>query len=100
MVGTKYIGTSFPFFLVQAVAITFEDAVIGSARRLGFARVNALTRLIGYVWVAVWFYFTAPGLSWIIGAGFGMKEALPFSPTRMLLGLVARITGISLHIPL
>ena len=61
------------FFLIQAVAITFEDLVIRIAKRLplfrgtkptsgkdnGF-RVRAVVRVIGYCWVVLWGCFSMP----------------------------------------
>ena len=61
------------FFLIQAVAITFEDLVIRIAKRLplfrgtkptsgkdnGF-RVRAVVRVIGYCWVVLWLCFSLP----------------------------------------
>ena len=83
MVGMQYLGTSFPFFLAQAVAITVEDAVIGLARRAGIAPPSYLTRVVGYAWVFIWFSISAPWLlNWQIAAGLGLSEAMPVSPVR------------------
>ena len=41
------------FFLLQAVAITFEDVVINLASRLGFGKTTRLSKCIGYIWVLV-----------------------------------------------
>jgi len=43
-------GATVQFFLLQAVGITFEDAVIGIASRLGYKKSNAF-KLIGFMWV-------------------------------------------------
>ena len=64
---------SFKFFLLQAVAITFEDFVIYIAKRLlrrkgiefklGKADeswAEAAVRVIGYCWVILWFCLTLP----------------------------------------
>jgi hypothetical protein len=48
------------FFFLQAVAITFEDAVIGLAARAGLKNGNLSTRIIGYIWVYSWFVFSIP----------------------------------------
>ncbi|KAF9483112.1 hypothetical protein BDN70DRAFT_874161 [Pholiota conissans] len=52
-------GKAMWFFPLQAAAITFEDAVIGIAKRLGF-RENFFFRFVGYVWVFVWFAYCLP----------------------------------------
>lgn len=64
---------SLKFFLLQAVAITFEDFIIYVAKRLllqagitikpGVADdswVGTVLRIIGYCWVALWFCFSLP----------------------------------------
>ena len=52
-------GATVQFFLLQAVGITFEDAVIGIASRLGYKESNAF-KLIGFMWVFAWFTFCMP----------------------------------------
>ena len=47
------------FFLLQAVGITFEDAVIGIASRLGYKESSAF-KLIGFMWVFAWLTFCMP----------------------------------------
>ena len=51
---------SIQFFLLQAVGITFEDALIAVASRLGYRKPNVFFKLIGFVWVFVWFTFCLP----------------------------------------
>ena len=64
---------SFKFFLLQAVAITFEDFVIYIAKRLLHWRgiefkpgkadeswAEVAVRVIGYCWVILWFCLTLP----------------------------------------
>ena len=54
MIDMRYLGLSFPFFLSQAVAITFEDAAIGVARRVGVRGASTyLARAVGYTWVFI-----------------------------------------------
>jgi hypothetical protein len=59
------------FFLSQAVAITFEDAIIASFARakskLNFKHSEELCRRIGYLWVYCWFIFSAT--PWIRAMG-------------------------------
>lgn len=52
-------GTSVRFFILQAVAITFEDTVIDIASRLGYKESKA-SKLIGFIWVFMWFTFCMP----------------------------------------
>ena len=51
-------GSSIRFFVLQAVAITFEDAVIAIASCLGYK--SKAFRLIGFIWVFTWFTFSLP----------------------------------------
>ena len=64
---------SFKFFILQAVAITFEDFIVYIAKRLlrlggiqlkpGRADENwaeTVVRVIGYCWVTLWFCLTLP----------------------------------------
>ncbi|KAA1478061.1 hypothetical protein DENSPDRAFT_829531 [Dentipellis sp. KUC8613] len=82
MVDPALLGSSFPFFIYQAVAITAEDAVVGLGKRMGVRESHA-TRLLGYVWTFTWFSWSTAGyIDWSIGAGTGVAEALPFSVSR------------------
>ena len=62
------------FFLLQAVAITFEDFMIYIAKRLlrrgeiefepgkvDGSWGEVVVRFVGYCWVTLWFCFTLPG---------------------------------------
>jgi len=52
---------SLTYFSLQAVAITFEDAVIGIADWFAFrTRFPTLSTYLGYLWVVVWFSVTLP----------------------------------------
>ena len=64
---------SFKFFLLQAVAITFEDFVIYIVKRLLRRKgiefkpgevceswAEAVVKVIGYCWVTLWFCLTLP----------------------------------------
>ncbi|KAI1792380.1 membrane bound O-acyl transferase family-domain-containing protein [Ganoderma leucocontextum] len=67
-------GKSMPFFLTNAVAITFEDAAISVARRLGVGSATKTkgkegppprwVRVLGYTWVFVWFSYSLRQLVW------------------------------------
>ncbi|KAF8971274.1 membrane bound O-acyl transferase family-domain-containing protein [Flammula alnicola] len=55
-------------FLLQAVAITLEDGILALARRAGLPS-SWFTRIIGYLWVILWFAFSIP---------FWMDPEVPF----------------------
>jgi hypothetical protein len=59
MMGGKH-GNSLKFFLSQAIFITFEDFIIAMGRRAGFTDSQGW-RILGYVWVQLWFAFSLPG---------------------------------------
>ena len=49
------------FFLLQAVAIIFEDFNISLAARAGFfSEPNRFYKFIGFVWVFAWFTYSLP----------------------------------------
>ena len=48
------------FFLYQAAAIAFEDAVIAIAAKFGFDRPTPLKKFFGYLWVAAWLTYSMP----------------------------------------
>ncbi|KAF8182101.1 membrane bound O-acyl transferase family-domain-containing protein [Mycena galopus ATCC 62051] len=52
-------GGALIFFLLQAVAITFEESVQGVGRRLGFT-ASWGWKVVGYIWVWSWFAFCLP----------------------------------------
>ncbi|KAG2144537.1 membrane bound O-acyl transferase family-domain-containing protein [Suillus clintonianus] len=58
VINSSRLGISFPFFIYQALIITFEDMVIAAARRAGVKETKG-ARIVGYAWVACWFIVTA-----------------------------------------
>ncbi|KAI0718586.1 membrane bound O-acyl transferase family-domain-containing protein [Cerioporus squamosus] len=87
MLGTQHFGRSFPFFLANAVAITFEDAIITLGKSLGIGTKGPtrVMRLVGYAWVVLWVRFSAPMyVDWMFESGVVENPVLPFSPTRSL----------------
>ena len=56
----KWTGHALEFFLLQAVAITFEDIIISLAARTGISSPNPLYKFIGFIWVFAWFTYTLP----------------------------------------
>ncbi|TFK62057.1 hypothetical protein BDN72DRAFT_827867 [Pluteus cervinus] len=67
MVGLEYTGCSAPFFMSQAIAITFEDMVIAVVRRRGVKIPPTVAHLVGYIWVFVWFSVSLPWfLDWFL----------------------------------
>ena len=93
MIEKRIVYRSFKFFLLQAVAITFEDFVIYIAKR--FLRwkgielkpgkddeswAEAGVRIVGYCWVTLWFCLTLP--VWIDepnAVGFGIRDRGPIT---------------------
>ena len=84
---------SFKFFLLQAVAITFEDFVIYVAKSLLRRRgvelkvgkadeswPEAVARVIGYCWVVLWFCLTLPlWVDELDAAGFNNLDRGPIT---------------------
>ncbi|KAG2121322.1 membrane bound O-acyl transferase family-domain-containing protein [Suillus clintonianus] len=74
VLNSSRLGVSFPFFIYQALGITFEDMVIAAARRAGVQETK-WTRKVGYVWVICWFivtvtpWVTAVGVAGVEGGG-------------------------------
>ncbi|PCH35705.1 hypothetical protein WOLCODRAFT_107726 [Wolfiporia cocos MD-104 SS10] len=100
MVGRGIFGASFPFYLMQAIAITLEDAVIGIARRVGLTSSSGWTRFVGYIWSMVWFGISSQWLvNWSMRAGADPAECVSFSLIAMISHRVihrSRIVGSSL----
>ena len=76
MLEKRVVYRSFKFFLLQAVAITFEDLIVCAVEHLlrrggielKFGRVDeswtgTIVRVVGYCWVILWFCATLP--AWI-----------------------------------
>jgi len=51
---------SLRFFLLQAVAISFEDLVIRTVKPLCTETYSRANRILGYLWVISWFYWAGP----------------------------------------
>ena len=93
MVQQKLVYYSFKFFLLQAVAITFENFVIyitkRSLRRMGVELEaenvdgtwgGVVLRVIGYCWVTLWFCLTFPlWLDELNVKGFGNVNRAPIT---------------------
>ena len=97
MFEKRLVHRSFKFFLLQAVAITVEDFVIYSAKRLLHWRgielklgkadeswAEAVLRVIGYCWVTLWFCFTVPMILDELNT-FGVSSADRGTMTQFLL---------------
>ncbi len=52
------------FFTMQALGIMLEDLVQHVNRQLGLLKSPLLQRLVGYTWVAAWFFWQAPKWSY------------------------------------
>ncbi|KAI0824502.1 membrane bound O-acyl transferase family-domain-containing protein [Trametes gibbosa] len=86
VVGKEVFGHSWKFFAANGIAITFEDVVILLARRIGFRHMTRVTRVVGYVWVCLWFTRSVRLYQeWMYEAGIGNQPALPYSPTKEIL---------------
>ncbi|TFK89518.1 hypothetical protein K466DRAFT_661471 [Polyporus arcularius HHB13444] len=87
MVGKRYFGRSFPFFLSNAAAVTFEQTLIALAKSVGIAgeEPTRAMKLLGYAWVVLWVRFSAPMFAdWIYKTGMVENAVLPFSPVKSL----------------
>jgi uncharacterized membrane protein len=87
------------FFLLQAIIITLEDMFIGIARRLR-VKSSAWTRVLGYVWVALWFGWCVPEfVKDLIRAAGGItklgldRSAMDSNLVRAMLGLLGLDIG-------
>ena len=93
MVDPSLFGVSFPFYFYQAVAITFEDAVIELVRRSDVKVSQPLARLVGYTWAMLWLCKSAPWLiTWMLRIGVIDSDRMSVSVIDRLaphLGVVA-----------
>ena len=104
MIEKRLVYRSFKFFILQAVAITFEDFVIYIAKRFLRWRgiefkpgkvdeswAEAVVRVGGYCWVTLWFYSTLPmWLDELSAMGFSSHNRGPV--TQFLLSMRERWT--------
>ncbi|KAF9777635.1 membrane bound O-acyl transferase family-domain-containing protein [Thelephora terrestris] len=97
MYEKRFVSRSFKFFLLQAVAITFEDFVLSLAKRYlpqsgiesklrdaGWSWLEVVVRVVGYCWVILWFCLTVP--VWMdesSAAGFGIANRGPIAQFLM-----------------
>lgn len=73
------------FFLLQVLAITFEEVVIALAARAGLKHSNIFLRCIGYVWVYCWFvYSLGPWIDFHVSSGAFEHGGMKFSLIRGL----------------
>lgn len=80
MISRNLFGSSFPFFISQAVAITVEDAAIGAARMVQLRIPQLLAHTIGYAWVLFWMNLSLPWyIDWSLRAGVVDVNRVPFS---------------------
>ena len=86
MVNHDLFGSSFPFFIYQAVAITAEDAVIGATRMMELRIPQRLAHFVGYVWVILWMNLSLPYyIDWSLRAGIVDVNRVPFSMLNLAL---------------
>lgn len=86
MVNYNLVGSSLPFFIYQALAITAEDAVIGAARMMQLRVPERLAHFAGYVWVIFWMNLSIPSyVDWSLQAGIVDVNRVPFSVLNLAL---------------
>ncbi len=91
MVGWHWAGTSVPFFLVQAVAITAEDIIIALCNRIGFRKRTFTTQALGYAWVFAWgVYSFSMYRDLAIRAGWGWATRWALSPVDIFYKLAVQ----------
>jgi hypothetical protein len=96
MVHPYWTGSSYWFFLYQAFAVTFEDAVIAAGKRLGI-KETWMTKLVGYAWTIGWFTYTTPFfIDWSIAAGLGSHRLFRGSLVKPVLRIMGDKTGIDI----
>ena len=80
MVNPTFFGSSFLFFMSQAVAISAEDAVIGAVRMLQLRIPQRVAHIFGYAWVLFWMNLSCPWyIDWSLKAGVIDADRVPFS---------------------
>ena len=93
LVSPSLFGASFPFFMSQAFAITFEDAVIGLVRRSGIKVPMPVAHAVGYAWAFTWLCMSAPlYINWSLLISF----TLPSITMTATQGLSALVKGLDL----
>jgi hypothetical protein len=96
MVDTRFWFMTAQFLMIYALAINFEDAVVGVARRIGFERIFPLrvARLVGYIWVFLWYVGSMPpSINWHVKLGL-LEEPYTFSVARVVLAFVGKRGGV------
>ncbi|KAF8876316.1 membrane bound O-acyl transferase family-domain-containing protein [Infundibulicybe gibba] len=87
--NTESAKRNFQYFVLQAVAITFEDAFFGLAKRWGFPRAS---RLIGKVWFVAWMVWSGPmWIETVIRGGF--TDCKPPITVSVVEGVYRRLQG-------
>ncbi|KIK45417.1 hypothetical protein CY34DRAFT_801625 [Suillus luteus UH-Slu-Lm8-n1] len=92
----SHLGLSWPFFIYQALAITFEDMTIAAARRAGVTETK-WTRKMGYVWVICWLVVTTT--QWVTATVIaGLEDGKAALPSRFfrfsLCDILVRYAGV------
>ena len=83
MVNPSLFGASFPFYFSQAIAITFEDAIIGLYRRSGIMLPQPVPHLVGYAWAIVWLCISAPWqINWMLKIGITSSDRMDPLPLK------------------
>lgn len=87
MIGVRYTGKSTVFFSSQALAITLESL---AGRHFAKYCTPLQRRILGYIWVASWFYWTLPIFVWFTEARLPPPSVVPFQIT---LSVVKHVKG-------
>ncbi|CCM06211.1 uncharacterized protein FIBRA_08455 [Fibroporia radiculosa] len=94
MANPALFGASFPFYISQAIAITFEDVAIGVAKRTQIRWSELFARRVGYAWVLIsQVVLSTLYLNWLMRAGLAARDRMSFSLIDAL-GSIAS-TGLS-----
>ncbi|PCH41661.1 hypothetical protein WOLCODRAFT_101014 [Wolfiporia cocos MD-104 SS10] len=95
MVQPSAYGSSFKFFIAQAVAISLEDAVIALARRSGVRYSHMMSHFLGYIWVFTWLCISTP---WLVRClekvGIIEIHRMPFSLITALIQSTSRAPAV------
>jgi Sec-independent protein secretion pathway component TatC len=58
--GNWSTGGSFAFFMLQPLGIAFETVITNVFCRVGIQMHWRISRMVGFVWVLLWFSYTVP----------------------------------------
>ncbi|PCH43447.1 hypothetical protein WOLCODRAFT_75865 [Wolfiporia cocos MD-104 SS10] len=95
MVQPSAFGSSFSFYIAQAVAISLEDAVIALARSSGICYSHRMSRFLGYIWVFTWLWISTPwAVMCLEKVGIIETHRMPFSLITALIQCTSRARAV------